>query len=209
MDTGSLIAYALNSNLYIRGLSKIEYMQMQQNVKSLRERSSDINANSTEFTLKHFGSQDSHKLMIEPDVLNDQISMSVAESELMRENNCYSFVISGSTSIQSEMQIFNQEIEIEHISGEDKHGNQVPETKFFLQRFEEGLDLSFVEQPISDQLIKDVSVLEAMVERMKIVHQTRITAKRNNALPVQSQDELDFAALALTGATLNLAKSHH
>jgi hypothetical protein len=56
MDTGSLIAYALNSNLYIRGLSKIEYMQMQQNVKSLRERSSDINANSTEFTLKHFGS---------------------------------------------------------------------------------------------------------------------------------------------------------
>ena len=77
-------------------------------------------------------------------------------------------------------------MEIEHISGEDKHGNQVPETKFFLQRFEEGLDLSFIEQPISDQLIKDVSVLEAMVERMKIVHQTRITAKRNNALPVQS-----------------------
>lgn len=44
---------------------------MQQNVKVLRERDSDINADSTEFTLKHFGSKDSHKLMIEPDVLND------------------------------------------------------------------------------------------------------------------------------------------
>jgi hypothetical protein len=77
-------------------------------------------------------------------------------------------------------------LEIEHISGEDKQGNQLPEKKFFLQRFEEGLDLSFIEQPIPEELIRDVSVLEAMVERMKIVHQTRITGKRNNGLPVQS-----------------------
>lgn len=107
MDIGSLIGYALNSNLYIRGLSKIEYMQIQQNIKVFRERDSDINANSTDFTLKHFGSKDNNKLMVEPDVLNDQISMSIAESELLRENNCYSFVISGSTSIPSEMQVFS------------------------------------------------------------------------------------------------------
>lgn len=107
LDIGSFIGYALNSNLYIRGLAKIEYMQIQQNIKLLRERDSDINANSTDFTLKHFSSKDSNKLMVEPDVLNDQILMSVAETELLRENNSYSFVISGSTSIPSEIQVFS------------------------------------------------------------------------------------------------------
>jgi len=41
--------------------------------------------------------------MLKPDVLNDQITMALVESELIRENTGYVFVISGSTSMPAEL----------------------------------------------------------------------------------------------------------
>jgi len=52
-DIGSIIAYAQNSNLYITGLQRIEYMNIQQNLKGFSEKDSDTK-NSTEFKLKNF-----------------------------------------------------------------------------------------------------------------------------------------------------------
>jgi hypothetical protein len=42
-------------------------------------------------------------MMLVPDILNDQISMNMAENELLRESQAFSFVISASTGNHAEM----------------------------------------------------------------------------------------------------------
>lgn len=105
-DIGSIIAYALNSNLYVSGLAKVEYMQIQENIKVFRDRPSDLQKTSTEFAVKQFtNNQAGNGVVLAPDHLNDKITMSMAENELLRENNMFVFVISGSTSMPAEIQV--------------------------------------------------------------------------------------------------------
>ena len=48
------------------------------------------------------------------------------------------------------------------------------------------------------------------MEKMKIIHQARLTYKKGNQVNLaQSHEDMDFAAIALTGATFNLTKSAH
>lgn len=66
-------------------------------------------------------------MMISPDILNDQITMNMAESELLRENNNYRFVISGSTFCPLEMHIFSGDFEIAHLTEDEKS----PEKRYY------------------------------------------------------------------------------
>ena len=72
--------------------------------------------------------------------------------------------------------------------------------------------MTFLEEPLPESYFKRLQQLEYAVEKIKVQHQTRIVVKKQPATSVallQSQEEIDFAALALTGATLTLAKSHN
>jgi hypothetical protein len=102
-DICSIIAYALNSNMYLECMTKVEYLQMHQNLKPVRERMSDLGKDATEFAIKQFGMNEvEDKLMLSPDIFNDKITLNMAENELQRENNHFNFIISGSTTLAAE-----------------------------------------------------------------------------------------------------------
>ena len=118
--------------MYISGLAKIQYMDIQQNIKPYRG-DSDLNKTQTNFTLKQLNmSEKGDKFMLVPDILNENITMNMVEHELLRQNNDFSFVLSASTSNHSEMQIFKSSKEIAMFNEEDENGNKVPQNQFYL-----------------------------------------------------------------------------
>ena len=83
--------------------------------------------------------------MISPDVLNDKISMAIAEDELMRENHHFNFIMNVTTSTEANfmqaMQVFKQGEEITTFTNEDTKGKQMPQKRFYMQRNEESPNL--------------------------------------------------------------------
>lgn len=168
--------------MYISGLSKIKYMDIQQNIKPYRGQN-DLNSSKTNFTLKQLSMNDKgNKFMLVPDILNENITMNMVELELLRQNNDFSFVLSASTSNNSEMQIFKNDKEIAIFIEEDENGFKLPQDQFYLVEDEKIMDLTFLETPVNEALIKQVALTEMMIDKMKVIPHQRLTVKKSQMM---------------------------
>lgn len=137
-------------------------------------------------------------MTLDPDPLNGPITMSIAESELLRENNQFGFVISGSTSMASELQVLSHGKEVDQMvlaQGDDSSGGT-----FFKQKNRgDRISLEGLMKPVNEGLIKKVARLESMVDRIKVTHTSSISKKSTKNVDQVStlQEEFDFASIAL------------
>ena len=117
------------------------------------------------------------KFMLVPDILNDNIRMNMVENELLRQNNDFSFVLSASTSNNSEMQIFKNDKEIAKII-EENENTQLSQEQFFLVEKDKILDFKFLETPVNEALIKQLALTEMMIDKMKVILQQKLVVKK-------------------------------
>ena len=100
MDFASLIASALNSNLYLNGLSNLEYLNLNNSIKSYNgifsTNRESMDANEIILAAKEYDQNNSSKVQISPDVMNHEVPIEAIEQEMLSDTTS-SFKISYST----------------------------------------------------------------------------------------------------------------